>query len=668
MFHIFRRHQKVLLTTIATVAIGSMAFSAVAPLFLDDKKSHQVNQQDLVSQLDLGLICLFDKSFDASSSGVIFPEAIFTETLIDTGILKSVFATNKAACEQELSVIFEKMASFEPKQIMPQTTSYDLIAQVSPKLFSLIKQLSMAKNLTSEKKLDLLEAFFKEKNRLPLPLLQQYVYGSTKGQVKVDLEDLFYFGLEKPQHFFGETLVKKSTQALAKVVNPEMQSQSGTLLLQNLSMKLNQFYGSSVHPNQFFIACGVTPECGLDALKVIEAVKVLKHQISDSLLVDPLSYKTFAEYATNAIGVEKVSFNSEYEPKTLEQAALLELYCGLKDPLFAEEYQIKIRSIDKTKTFKKLPKKELYKEALKDYSKLSEMMPYALSSSLASEKDQLEAIKNLSGASKEILENHVRKMILQNDPSFYQKALSQEKAETKTLYLSTFNQKAPLTGFASCMQLKKELDILPLNTPVMFDLDSPYLYEIELVSKTNSQEPLGYGIAVSSGLLKEKLSSDLELLYKDQLRKNPSRFLNAQKKVKTFDEAYQDLLEISLTDLKTKLSKALGVSSDLMSTFLLKGYPKYVLSQQVKTDDFRISKSIETLARFEEDDKSVKALFNAPVGSKSDVILNREGHYVMYKKVEAERENSELLDKKALKTLADEKIKHVFSARVKDII
>lgn len=668
MFHIFRRHQKVLLTTIATVAIGSMAFSAVAPLFLDDKKSHQVNQQDLVSQLDLGLICLFDKSFDASSSGVIFPEAIFTETLIDTGILKSVFATNKAACEQELSVIFEKMASFEPKQIMPQTTSYDLIAQVSPKLFSLIKQLSMAKNLTSEKKLDLLEAFFKEKNRLPLPLLQQYVYGSTKGQVKVDLEDLFYFGLEKPQHFFGETLVKKSTQALAKVVNPEMQSQSGTLLLQNLSMKLNQFYGSSVHPNQFFIACGVTPECGLDALKVIEAVKVLKHQISDSLLVDPLSYKTFAEYATNAIGVEKVSFNSEYEPKTLEQAALLELYCGLKDPLFAEEYQIKIRSIDKTKTFKKLPKKELYKEALKDYSKLSEMMPYALSSSLASEKDQLEAIKNLSGASKEILENHVRKMILQNDPSFYQKALSQEKAETKTLYLSTFNQKAPLTGFASCMQLKKELDILPLNTPVMFDLDSPYLYEIELVSKTNSQEPLGYGIAVSSGLLKEKLSSDLELLYKDQLRKNPSRFLNAQKKVKTFDEAYQDLLEISLTDLKTKLSKALGVSSDLMSTFLLKGYPKYVLSQQVKTDDFRISKSIETLARFEEDDKSVKALFNAPVGSKSDVILNREGHYVMYKKVEAERENSELLDKKALKTLADEKIKHVFSARVTDII
>ncbi len=666
MFQLFRRHQKVLLTSIAVLAIGSMAFSAIAPLFLDQNKE-SITKNKLNSDLQEGIVLLFNHSFDAASKELIFPEALFSQALLDTGVLEATYLQNKEKVALEINEVFEKMKGYEPCEITPGSSYFDLLGQLSPKLYDLIKKLKNGSSLSSDEKLKTLIAFFQEKNKFPLPLMLQYIQAVTKNKSSVTLEDLYFFGLKNPDEFFGTTLVSSSVKSLTSILKEEMKLQKPALIIEKNRELLSKFYGTNVHPNQFFVAIGITPECGIEALKLMAAIESIKKLSKEELLLDSASYKDFMEYAGQKIPVNCYEFNADLEPKTLEEAMYLEMYSNLKSPLEFDQYEIKVRFLEKTKAFQRLSKKQIYAEALKGYGELSELMPYALSSSLDSDKDKLEAIKSLTGSSKDLLEKHMQVSFAKKDPTFFKKILGELPMQTQVLYVAKEGTLSPLVGFSSLEQFKNELDMLPVNTPVFFDLADNYLYEIELTSSNKNQVGMTYSQALSSGILKEKLKVELEGTFKEILKKNPSKLLTAQKKLKTLDEAFQDLLDIKALGLKKELAQSMGVDENTMPQLLLKAYPKMILSRALKNkkSDFRLHSSEGWLTRSEAQGQELKKLFTSDKNHVSEVVLSNDGHYRFYEKTGPITTGEPILDKQALEYLAHEKFQHAFKEKLK---
>lgn len=667
MFHLFRRHQKVLLTTIAVVAIGSMAFSAIAPIFMD-QNPQSANQKELSKNLDETFLSLFNHSFDGSEDKLIFPEAVFSETLLDTGLLEQAALRLKQDVATRIDQTYKLIAEHQPKEVLQGMNHYDLAAKVSPKLFDLIAKMKNAGTMVFEQKLELLIQFFKEKQKVPSFMLHQYLQAISKGQSLVSLEDLEWFGLKNPEDFFGKELVHASILDLMKTLKENAKLQDGFKVIQKYQAKLSSFYGTNVHPNQYFMAINIDPKVGLEALKTIEALKTMKQNLADHLLLDSATHAAFYDFATKKVQVTAYSFNKELSLASLEDAALCDLYAKQKQAMAFEEYEIKLRSLDKVKAFAKIPKKQIYTEALNGYHELSSLMPYALSQHLASDKERLEAIKNLSGSSKTLFDSHMQKAVLKNNPQFFQKVLAETAPLSKTLYISKDSKYCPLEGFASIDQLKAELDMLPLNTPVIFDVGSEFMHEIELVSKSKSEGILSFTQALESGILKDKLKSSMENIYKELVKKSSHKFLNADKKLKTLDEAYLEVLEIHAKDLKKKMALALNLSEDMPSKLLIKGYPKVVLSEikasDNKANDFRVNKQDLELARHEIQDISCIAFFDNEQARFSDVIMNQNGDFVFYEKIGPVLEGERVLKKDALDALASEKLRHELLKRL----
>lgn len=668
MFQIFRRHQKTLLTTVAVIAIGSMAFSAIAPIFMDQNPASAA-QKDLAKSLDVALMRLYDHSFDACEDKLIFPEAMFSETLIHTGVLEAAALKVKDVAQIEINQTFETIANYKFLEVMPGMSYLEIISKISPSLAATMQKMQHAKDASYEDKLSLLTMFFKQKQNTPAILFFQYIQALSKGQAQVTLEDLEWFGLKNPQDFFGKTIIKQSIVDVTQGLSGSLKQQDGFTIIQKYQSKLSSFYGTNVHPNQYFVAIGVDPKAGLEALKMLEAIYSLKKNISDGLLLDAASHSAFYDFATKKIDVKAYSFSKDLIPSSLEDVAMLDLYMKEKDALNFDEYEIKIKSLDKVKAFSRIPKKQLYSQALNGYSELSLLMPYALSQNLSTDKERLEAIKNLSGSSKALFENHMQQVILKDNPQFYQKALEEVSSKTQTVFLSKSSKVCPIEGFASVDQLRTELDMMPVNTPVIFDLGSSFMHEIELVSKKQGSKVTNYQQACDSGMLKEKLKQSLEVSFKDMVKKNPHKFVNAEKKLKSLDEVYFDVLEIHLKDQKKKMAQCLNVSEDMPSKLLIKGYPKLVLADakhyKDKLDDFRIQQQTQHLSRHEVNDPSCIALFDSTDAVVSDVILQNDGSFVFYEKIGKVMQGEPVLKKEAFEALASEKLKQELQKRIK---
>lgn len=667
MFHLFRRHQKVLLTTIATVAIGSMAFSAIAPIFMDQNPQSAIGKE-LNKNLDQTLLSLFNHSFDGFEDKLIFPEALFSEMLIETGVLEHAAFQMKESLDPVLTATYKKIIDHQPAQLMQGMNHYDLVAKISPKLLELISKMKLSLDSCFEDKLSLLIQFFKEKQKVPAFMLYQYTQAISKGQAQVSLEDFEWFGLKHPEDFFGKQVVEASIKSLIVALKDNTKAQDGFKVIQKYQAKLSSFYGTSVHPNQYFIAINIDPKVGLEALKTYEALKYLKTSIAETLLLDPASHSAFYDFASKKLPVNVYSFNHNLVPKSLEEAAFCELYAKQKQTLLVDQYDIKVRTLDKSKAFAKIPKKQIYSEALKGYQELALLMPYALSKDLSSDKDKLEAIKNLSGSSKTLFEAHIQKAVLKNQPELFQKALNELAVNAKTIFLTKDSKSSPLEGFVSVEQLKNELDMLPVNTPVVFDVGSDFMHEIELVSKRSDVGTLTFQQALESGVLKDKLKVSLENTYKELIKKSSHKFLNADKKIKTLDESYNDVLEVHAKDLKKKMAQTLDLNEETPSKLLIKGYPKLVLTEFKSLDhnqeDFRIEKQAIELARHEVKDPSCMALFENKEAVLSDVILNSSGEYVFYEKTAEASQGEPVLKKEALDLLAAEKLKYILLKRL----
>lgn len=668
MFHLFRRHQKVLLTSIATVAIGSMIFSAIAPIFMD-QNPQTASSKDLNKNLNDTFISLFNHSFDGAEDKLIFPEAIFSQTLLDTGILRYSAFILKESIAQDLDETFIKIAQHEPKQVLEGMTQYQLAAKINPKIYQLITEMKAASNTCFETKLDLLIQFFKEKQKVPAFMLHQYIQVVSKGQSLVSSEDLEWFGLKTLEDFFGKRLMMLATENFVRSLEQNIKGQDGFKVMQKYQAKLSHFYGTNVHPNQYFIAINIDPKVGLEALKTIEALTSLKTTLSDSLLLDPSTHGAFYDFATKKVPVTAYSFNKHMQMQSLEDVALCELYAKQKQTLLYDKYEIKIRSLDKTKAFARLPKKQIYTEALKQYQELSSLMPYALSAELISEKEKLEAIKNLNDVSKALFDRHMQKALFKNQPQFFHNGLNELTPQSKTLFFTKDSRYVPLEGFNTVQELKKELEILPLNTPVIFDLGTEFMHEIELVSKQPQEGLLTFNQALESGVLKDTLKHTLEGCYKELVKKSSHKFLNADKKIKSLDQAYLDVLEVYHQDLKKKLSYELNVAEDLPSKFLIKAYPKLVLasykSQKDKIEDFRIEKQTLELSRHETLEPSCIKLFDNKQDVLSDVILTQDGSYVFYEKTGGVTEGEPVLKKDALEALVQEKLSLNLLSKIK---
>jgi hypothetical protein len=667
MFHLFRRHQKVLLTTIATVAIGSMAFSAIAPIFMD-QNPQSANAKDLNKNLNETIVSLFNHSFDGSEDKLIFPEAIFSSALLDTGLLERAAFSMKDTVAPCLDATFLKIMQHEPQQVLQGMSHYELVSKISPKLFDLLIKMKKSSGESFETKLDLLVQFFKEKQKVPAFMLHQYIQAMSKGQSQLSVEDLEWFGLKNPEDFFGKELINAAVISLVKSLKDDVKSQDGFKVIQKYQAKLSSFYGTNVHPNQYFIAINIDPKVGLEALKTIEALKSLKNSFAESLLLDSATHAAFYDFATKKMPVNVYRLKKEMEPKSLEDAIFCDLYASLKQSLSFDQYDLKIRSVDKSKAFAKIPKKQILSEALNGYSELSSLMPYALSQHLVSDKDRLDAIKNLSGSSKTLFDNHMQKAVLKNNPQFFQKALNELAPQSRSLFLTKDSKFCPLEGFASIEQLKTELDMLPLNTPVIFDLGSEFMHEIELVSKSQDTGLMSFNQALESGVLKDKLKRSMEGTYKELVKKSSHKFLNQDKKLKTLDEAYLEVLEVHAKDLKKKMAQSLNLSEEMPSKLLIKGYSKLILQELRKSKtldaDFRIEKSAIELARHETQETSCIQLFENLLESFSDVILNEDGSYVLYEKTGDIVPGEPVLKKEALDSLAAEKLKHELFKRL----
>lgn len=659
MFHLFRRHQKVLLTTIATVAIGSMIFSAVAPIFLDQNAAHAQHKQ-LNKNLNDTLLSLFNHSFDGGEDKLIFPEAIFSQALLDTGILRHTASVLKESIADDLDDTFIKIQQHEPKQVLEGLNQYELAAKINPEIYPLITKMKTASSACFDTKLDLLIQFFKEKQKMPAFMLHQYVQMVSKGQSLVSREDCEWFGLKNVEDFFGQRLILLATENFVKSLKQEIKRQDGFKVMQKYQAKLSHFYGTNVHPNQYFIAIDRDPKVGLEALKILEALLSMKQELSASILLDPVTHGSFYEFATQKIPVTMFSFNKNIELQSLEDVALCELYAKQRQTLLYDQYDIKIRSIDKTKAFAKLPKKQIYSEALKHYQELAALMPYALSAQLVSEKEQLQAIKNLTEASKTVFNEHMQKTFLKTQPQFFQNALHETSPKLKTLFFTKDSQYLPVEGFNSVQDLKKELDMMPINTPVIFDLGATMMHEIELVSKQSQVGLLTFQQALDSGILKQTLQQSLQSCYKEMIKKSSHKFLNADKKLKSLDEVYSDVLEVYNQEIKKKLSCALNMTEQMPSKFLIKAYPKLVLeayrSQKDQLEDFRIEQQTLELARHETLEPSCIKLFDTKEATFSDVILTQDGCYVFYQKTAEVIPGEPVLKKEALEALVQEKL------------
>jgi len=669
MFQIFRRHQKLLLTSIALLAIGSMAFSAIAPLFLDDQQQ-KTTPKDLIKDQASAMLCLFNHSFDSSSKDIIFPKALFTKYCLETGLIKGVYQRHKMQVDLELEEVFQKIKNYKSVEVTKGNTLIDIFSQISPKMQELFKQMLSATHLNGAKKLELLCEFFEEKSKFPMALVYQYLKAISKNEVLASADDVHLFGLKNPEDFLGPTLVNQSAIYLTKIVNQEAKEKKSSMLIAEFGKELKNFYQAHVHPNQFFLSCGITPETGVEALKIFAGLDLLKEKIEDNLLLDPLSYQALNDFSSAQLPVDVYSFQDGLIPKTLEEALYLETYAKMNQVLKFDQYEIKIRTLDKTKAFQRVPKKKLYSKALSGYQELSELIPYALSQNLTTEKEKLEAIKNLQGSSKDLLEAHVQKIFLKEDPQFFQKILQETSAKSETIILAHGARLSPVLGFTSKEQLKKELDILPLNTPVVFEVGDSYLHEIELVSKVYDQSSMSYMQALSSGILKETLLKELEGTYKELLKKNTAELLNQSKKIKTLDEAFIQVAEYSAKDLKKRLSQVMGLSEDTPSELLVRAYPKLLLQdfQALKKEkDFRIVKESITLNRHEIHDESLKQLFKQPIGTLSSVIMRPNGQYGFYVKTQEAFKGEPVLDKTALQTLASEKLAHELDQRIQGL-
>jgi hypothetical protein len=657
MFQVFRRHQKLLLTSIAVIAIGSMAFSAIAPLFLDEQKSSNL-KMDLIKDPHVAMMRLFNHSFDASNRDIIFPDALFTQMIVKTQIMQHVYTQYAPMIDEELAHVFESIEQGQSPEVIPGATLEQVMAQLSPKLQETAQKLKASKSLSGQEKILALCQFFEEKSKFPMPLMYQYLQAISKNNVLVTPDELNFFGLKNPEDFFGKTLVEQGIKGIMTALKEEVKTQNTQYLIQSFAQKLKSFYGVDVHPNQFFIACGMTPEAGVEVLKHVQALKVLKDTLSQKLLLDPITYKAVSDYANLTVPVEIFSFDSALDPKNLEEALCLDLYAEKDKALKFDEYEIKIRTLDKNKALQTVPKKQQYAEALKGYDELSALMPYALSKNLVSEKERLEAIKNLSGSSKQILDDHFKKICLKNDPQFFHKMLQEISSQSQVLKLAKGAKKSPILGFSSVDALKNELEMLPLNTPCVFEISDSYLHEIEVVSKNLNKGKLSYQDAMASGYLKEALRLEVENVYKDAVKKSPIKFLNADKKTKSLDECYQDILEIHAKDLKARLANLIGVSSDVSSAFLLKGYAKMALKQALEKgltqEDFRIIKHVGILSLKEQSEPSVKALFNKNSKGRSDIVMDSDGRYSLYVKTGPVEQGEPLLNKSAIEILAQE--------------
>jgi hypothetical protein len=73
---------------------------------------------------------------------------------------------------------------------------------------------------------------------------------------------------------------------------------------------------------------------------------------------------------------------------------------------------------------------------------------------------------------------------------------------------------------------------------------------------------MSFNQALDSGILKDKLKDSLQLSYKELVKKSSHKFLSVDKKIKTIDEAYLDVLEVQYKDLKKKLALVLQLNDD----------------------------------------------------------------------------------------------------------
>lgn len=667
MFNLFRRHQKVLLTGVAVLAIGSMAFSAIAPIFIKDQTQTAL-KKTLIQDPKQALIELFNCSFDGGSQQVVFPEPLLTHMVLETDLYKSVYERHSQNIDNHLDELFSYFERYEPQEVIQGSSYHQLAAQISPKMGEILEQMRQGRCLDSMKKLELLTQFFQQKLTMPSPLMYQYLKAISKNQVFVDQDQLCFFGLKTPTDFFGSTLIDQSATCLLHVLKQEAGREKPQVVLEKLTQKLSSFYQTAVHPNQFFIACGLDPQAGLEVLKYYEAFKHFKQSLDYQTLLDPLTHLSFSEFAEKKIPVLIYRFDSELAPKTLEEACSLELFCRLKEPLVFDQYELKIRCIDKSQAIKKLPKKQQYMEALNCYDQLCSLMPYELSQNLTSDKERLEAIKSLKGSSKECLEAYIQKTFVQKDPTFFQKILLETPVTTQTVYLSKTSGSSPLSGFGTGEQLKQKLDLLPFNTPVIFDAGELFVYQLELTSKQVEQKLTDYAQALSSGLLKVALKNELEPFYKEVVKKSPAKWFNQDKKIKSLDECYLELLELKAADLKDTLASMLGVDSTAPSTLVVKAYPKMILTQALEKNllstDFRIKKQASYVSCKQHQHRSFVELFNPQSSSKRSCVIQTQEGECIYEKTGPQEQGPLLMDKTSVELLAEERFKSIFNQKV----
>lgn len=667
MFGLFRKRQKLILTTIATLAIGSMAFSAIAPLFFEEKGSFSKDSLNLIKTKEEAMQKLVQASFDANGSQLFFPQPLFTNTIVQTDILDHVFNNNKEKYTHDLMGIFEKIAKTDDVKIAEHLKLGDALKAVSPTLVNAmheVKKLSLKP--FSEEHYQALKHLFIEKSHVPLSFLYRYLENMHKGKIDISEEDLSYYGLKNPEDFFGKALFNDAIACFIKTFESKIDKSLKNAIHLELKAVLENFYQQKILPAQFFMALGIDPEVGLNVFLMQQAQNAFRQKTDESLLLDALSYKTIKDFSEQSIVCQMTKMKKEYLPKTFEEVVLHEEFFNQKKPVLADVYEVQIRCIDKEKSSKKIPKKQLYEIALASYDELAGNFPYVFSKDVIEDEARLEVIKKASMKNHGILEKHVQKKLYEQDPSFYLKDLQALNFETKKLYFSDDLDHSPLKGFTSSEQLKQELLLIPDATPVCFDVQDSMIYEICLMKKEEKKQALSFEEALNSGLLKARLKKSLEVSYKDLLKKNPSLFLNASKKVKTLDESYEDVLNIHFKDLKKQLEVASGFKGDISISLLIKSYPKLVLENILKNNPSHLDERFETYTRVvqrkEMMAKNLSGFFGEQPGKQ--VVSDETQGFVMCEKIQNGEVEAGMLSKDALISLQNE----AFKKRLKDLL
>jgi hypothetical protein len=665
MFGLFRKRQKLILTTIATLAIGSMAFSAIAPLFLEDKGSFSKSSLNLVTSKQEAMQKLVESSFDSASANLFFPQALFTNTIVQTDILDSVYFKNAKKYEEAFLEIYAKIAQTEDLKIAENMTLSDALRPVAAPLVDAMQEVKkLSSKPYSEKHFVALKQLFVEKSRVPFPFLYRYLENLGKGKIEISEEDLAYFGLKNPEDFFGKSLFQDSISCFIKTFESRIDTSLKNSINLELKGVLENFYQQKILPAQFFMALGIDPEAGLNLFLMQQAQNAFRQTTDENLLLDPLSYSEVSDFANDSIVCQITKLKKEYIAQTFEEVVFQETFFNQKKPFLADVYEVQIRSIDKDKSLKKIPKKKLYEVALASYDELCGNFPYVFSKDVKDEESRLEVIKKANLKNQGLVEKHVQAKLYKDDPSFYLKDLQALNFETKKLYFADELEFSPLKGFNSSKQLKDELSLIPDATPVCFDVQDSMIYEICLIKKGDEKQALSFEEALNSGLLKAKVKKTLEASYKDLLKKNPSLFLTSAKKVKTLDEAYEDVLNIHFKDLKTQLEAASEFKGEISPSFLVKNYPKLVLENFLKAKnlDERLETYTQVISRKEIMAKNLKKEFDKPTFSL--VVKDEAGSYLICEKMQKGEVTEKILSKQLLDLLQNE----AFKKRLKAIL